>query len=927
MPAQNLSSTPRSRQRLRAGLVALALPAAMITGAGSAAAAVSGNVFQDLNSNGVRDAGGLNSGADTPVAGVTVRAFTSTGRRIGPVTTDAEGNYSLNVPRNKVVRVEFSGLPDGLAPGFVGDGAGPAVQIAKEPAGDVNFAVNRPGDYCQDNPTLATNCFVYGKQFGDGQFADDGALVSFAYGATGSDTPTKLAKARDIGTTWGLAWDRNRSRLYSAAYAKRHTGFGPNGTGAIYSTDTASGTTSLLFDANTIAPNHAGADPHPTSASLAAGTGVNTWHHDVNAFTAVGKIAFGDIDVADDGSTLFAVNLASRELIEIPLGDTIDPASVRRTAIPVPAGVPTGDARPFAVSYHRGTVYVGLVNSAETSQDAADLHAYVYGFTPGGAFSGPVLDFPLDYSRACAVVFQCSSGDTAEWTPWASAFTIGEPSFNPGFDPRWKPQPMLTDIEFAPDGSMLLGLRDRFGDQIGNFQGTDDVNDSTTLLQVTPVGDVLRAAPLSAGGWGLESNGASPAGASASFTSGGGADTGHGPGGGEFYFQESLAGAFDDTSLGGLAQVPGFGSVAQTQNDPQDVRQAGATTLSHSDGTTATRYTVFQGPAGDPPPLNGSLGKASGLGDLEALCAAAPIQIGNRVWLDKDRDGKQDAGESGIGGVAVRLYDGEGTLLATTRTVAGGLYYFAASNVPGGIQPGTRYTIRVPLKQKKLKKYALTKANVGSHDGRDSDGRASGPFGVAIVTTGGAGQNNHTHDFGFVLGNTRLAIDKRAAGTASSGENLIYTMEVKNTGTNTAQNVVVRDRLPQGLALIRQTTSQVAIRHSSTSYDPVTRLVTVTTRPGAQRFTKRRGRSKIRLARTGSNVRYTNANGTLTFRLGSIAPGRTKSITLRVRVLANTRGARINRARAAAANAPRVSDVARTEIRGVDIATLPAVTG
>ena len=326
-------------------------------------------------------------------------------------------------------------------------------------------------------------------------------------------------------------------------------------------------------------------------------------------------------------------------------------------------------------------------------------------------------------------------------------------------------------------------------------------------------------------------------------------------------------------------------------------------------------------------PLNGSLGKASGLGDLEALCAAAPIQIGNRVWLDKDRDGKQDAGESGISGVAVRLYDSEGTLLATTRTVAGGLYYFAASNVPGGIQPSTRYTIRVPLKQKKLKKYALTKANVGSHDGRDSDGRTSGPFGVAIVTTGGAGQNNHTHDFGFVLGDTRLAIDKRAAGTASSGENLIYTMEVKNTGTNTAQNVIVRDRLPQGLALIRQTTSQVAIRHSSTSYDPVTRLVTVTTRPGAQRFTKRRGRSKIRLARTGSNVRYTNANGTLTFRLGSIAPGRTKSITLRVRVLASTQGARTNRARAAAANAPRVSDVARTVIHGVDIATLPAVTG
>ena len=917
MPASVSTTTP-ARRKLRAGLLAATLPAALLAGAGTGAAAVSGNVFQDFNANGVRDAGGVNAAADVPVAGVTVRAFTAQGRQIGPVTTDAQGNWSLAVPRGKVVRVEFSALPDGLAPSAVGAGAGPAVQFVKEPATDVNFAVNRPGEYCQDNPDLATNCYVYGKQFGDGRHADEDAIVSLAYGANGNDKPTSLATARDVGTTWGLAWDPVRSRLYSAAYAKRHTGFGAQGTGAIYSTDPASGTTSLLFDVNAIAPGLAGADPHPTSNSFAAGTGVNTWHHDVGAFTAVGKIALGDIDVAPDGSTLFAVNLASRELLEIPLGGTIDPAAVRRTSIPVPAGVPAGDMRPFAVTYHRGTVYVGLVNSAESTQDASDLHAYVYAFTPGGSFSGPVFDFSLGYSRACAATFQCAGGDTARWTPWASAFTIGEPASNPAFDPRWKPQPMFSDIEFAPDGSMLLGLRDRFGDQIGNFAGTDDLNDATSLLEVIPVGDVLRAAPLSAGGWGLESNGASPAGAAAAFTSGGGANTAHGPGGGEFYYQESLAGAFDETALGGLAQVPGFGSLAQTQNDPSDIRQSGVTTLSHADGSTLTRYVVNQGPAGTPPPPSASLGKAAGVGDLEAMCAAAPIQIGNRVWLDRDRDGKQDAGESGISGVAVRLYDGDGNLLATTRTRAGGVYYFDASNVPGGLSPNTRYTIRVPRAQKKLKQYDLTKADIGSHDGRDSDGRRSGPFAVAVVTTGSAGQNNHTYDFGFVLGDTRIAVDKLGPAIADPGDDATYTIEVRNTGGLTAQNVVVRDVLPRGLVLVRRTVSQAAIRRAA-----VRRTQSVRQRRRAARL-----RARIRLARTGSNVRYTNANGTLTFRLGEIRPGKSKRITLHLRVLADTPGgAVVNRARASAANAPRVSDAVRTQIGDVTVVTLPAVTG
>jgi hypothetical protein len=60
---------------------------------------------------------------------------------------------------------------------------------------------------------------------------------------------------------------------------------------------------------------------------------------------------------------------------------------------------------------------------------------------------------------------------------------------------------------------------------------------------------------------------------------------------------------------------------------------------------------------------------------------AIPNSIGNRVWLDTDSDGNQDAGEPGVAGVTVTLYDGTGVnIVATTITDANGNYNF--NNLP-----------------------------------------------------------------------------------------------------------------------------------------------------------------------------------------------------------------------------------------------------
>jgi hypothetical protein len=69
--------------------------------------------------------------------------------------------------------------------------------------------------------------------------------------------------------------------------------------------------------------------------------------------------------------------------------------------------------------------------------------------------------------------------------------------------------------------------------------------------------------------------------------------------------------------------------------------------------------------------------------------------LGDKVWLDADKDGIQDPGEAGVGGVTVTLYDAAGNPIATTTTDPDGNYRFDGlpdgsysvgfSNLPGGM--------------------------------------------------------------------------------------------------------------------------------------------------------------------------------------------------------------------------------------------------
>ena len=124
-----------------------------------------------------------------------------------------------------------------------------------------------------------------------------------------------------------------------------------------------------------------------------------------------------------------------------------------------------------------------------------------------------------------------------------------------------------------------------------------------------------------------------------------------------------------ETFSGGLLQLSNSTAIMSTAIDPYDDFSGGVVL---SENTTGRRRTVPAPPGTDAiletamgggytiydsgqysggPPTESTFGKANGLGDLEAMCEPAPLQIGNYVWEDTDADGEQDPDENPIGGV------------------------------------------------------------------------------------------------------------------------------------------------------------------------------------------------------------------------------------------------------------------------------------
>lgn len=755
---------------------------------------ITGTVYRDYNANASQDTHELG------VEGITVAAVDAAGTTYGPTTTAADGTYTLNVPNGTEVRVEFSGLPTYLKSGPGGGGSATSVAFATSP-GTVNFGVGNPAQYCDANPDMATACYVNGDPLSTTPSPQHpgplDAVVSFPYSASGkwnggpAPMPTHLARADSVGSIWGLAYQRSSQTLFMASMVKRHVGMGRLGTGGIYKVDYSNpGAVEAepFIDLTTIGiPT--GADPRAVTNDLP--NEYDEPSHDTEAYDAVGRRALGDIDMGEDDSTLYVVNLFNKTLYAINIGsDASVPTASDVTAYPVnDPGCANGDYVVWGVEENDGEVYVGLVCTAESmpftttaEQNAARAAMRAHVMQLSGATFTSILDFPLDYDRGR--IAGCCGNPQAEWQPWTSDWvTVASSNAT-----RSYPQAALSDIEFDVDGSLILSFIDRHGHQTGRYNHQPDVNDSAVNYEGMSGGDLLRACKVG-GSYQLESDGKCPAGSGATT----GASNNQGPGGGEYYYEDLYSTLHDEITVGGIALWLGSGEVGSTVYDPLDVRSGGIVWFDNTQGDDSDRYEVYFRD------MNGTLGKAAGLGDLELVCSAAPIQIGNRVWIDTDGDGIQDAGEAGVAGVTVSLYTSGGVLITSTTTDADGLYYF-------NVNPNTDYQIRLDNTADfqsggPLANYNPTLANQGGNDAIDSDGVDVGGGTIGTnVSTAGPGANDHTFDFGFTI-LPDLELTKQVDNPAPNVGDLVeYTVEVRNTGNTSASGITVTDTLPAGLS-------------------------------------------------------------------------------------------------------------------------------
>jgi SdrD B-like domain len=476
----SVTQPPRRSQVLRAlvGTAALigafsgtAVVPQLSIPAAAAAGDVEGSVWQDTKPNGVRD---VAAPTESGIQGITVTIFDKNEQVAGTATTDANGSYAVTPTAAGPWRLEFTNLPDDYVFGRqTTSDKGSSVRFVAAAGTGNDLAVNLLGDYCQNDPAYITNCFTTGR-------ADQGSATrSSVYQIPGTArgyeggpfwTPiTNKALFNQTGATYGLGYQPTSNSWFAGAYLRRFSGFGPAGISGIYK----NGATFIKLSDYGIS---AGTDPHSLTSA------VTFDNHDAATFAQVGKIGLGDVDVSVDGKRLYVVNMNTKQLIAIPItrAGALDVASLSAVAapnavpgaqeigrydIPAPTGCAPASWRPMGIGIRGTSLFIG----GTCSNRQVSIHK----LNPAtAAWTQSVASFDVSYARKGGETFNnWNDTETQLWN---------------------QPQAMVADIAF--DGQdLILGLRDRYGDQTGYNSLTTNTADTTTRYSSQTAGDTLRA--------------------------------------------------------------------------------------------------------------------------------------------------------------------------------------------------------------------------------------------------------------------------------------------------------------------------------------------------------------------------------------------------------------------------------------------------
>jgi hypothetical protein len=792
-------------------------------------AQISGTVFRDVNANGVRE---LASPEEPGEYGVRVSAYNAANTLLGIVYTDASGLYSFTssqTPAATAVRLEFAATT----------GTYPSRKIAPNRT-NVQFVIAGPGainiDYAitdkklsanTSNPYVASTKYTNGNAVsnavGDAGTYDN--LYVFPYDLSNDGGATRRAKNRFLGAVFGLAWQRESRILFMSAYLKRHCSFGPNGIGAIYqsqiNTSGVPATPTLLLDVADL-----GIDVGTNPRIVPLPNQANKPNTDIGVFAEVGKRGIGGIELSDDGRDMYLINMYEKKLHRInignPLKTSFSTADVTGNWVIPDPGITGTEWHPMALKMHEHKLYIGGVCTKEvvTNHNIADtvnLRGIVYEFDPSTNSFTEVLRFPLSNRRGYINEDYRYEYRNNYWSAWQNngniALTgplrsglIGSTT-GPNATGIYYPQPMFSAIEFDIDGSMIVGIRDRFGDQGGYANYFESGNVKGETYTTFSMGEMLRAGK--SGSVFVLENGASVTSAGVTTTTPGLADnnlpqtgsfpgmTGtpwggsYGPGGKYYYYNQNftLTGVPAPVNAlpgityhyvkatGGLAFLPGSNEILYTALDPTNLPNTHgmlkSINLGSNAGNMIGRLHMLGNNSGNPH----NMGKSAAFGDIELLLDAHTVEIGNRVWNDLNLNGRQDADEPGIANVVVVLrspgidgiYNNADDQVWNVTTDANGNYYFdgnivndsrrpaswlGVSSTNSGILPGFEYKVEINSAQSPLAGMILSPANTVA-DEIDNDGVYNVTNVEYIINPGGSAaatssfENNYNIDFGF----------------------------------------------------------------------------------------------------------------------------------------------------------------------------------
>ncbi|MFJ9519347.1 SdrD B-like domain-containing protein [Kitasatospora sp. NPDC101801] len=538
--------------------------------------------------------------------------------------------------------------------------------------------------------------------------------------------PNVIATMPEIGATWGLVWHDSKKLYMEGAFLRRSTYYGPGGSGAIYATDPETKKSALIATVP-------GAGDTKHRFPRAGDTHYPFYRDSMAVWDRTSKEGLGALELTPDEKTLFTVNLNTKELVTLDVsGATVatdptkQPAPVspnKTVAIPNQCAN-ADDWRPWGLGYQEKEkkVYVGGVCSGESLNNGgppsrlapdsavAALKAVVLRYDPAtGAFeSAPAFTQSLDYDRAniCTV---CGGGvQQLRWNPWFPKGVNGWYGSGTAWDAY--AQPILSEIEFDKSGNMILDFRDRFGDQVGLKDYGPIDQPFTSQSTVGGTGGDLRRVCLVGGAyvWDDGSNRACPGTVGQGRYSGtrrpyylrnGRPNTKPSDG----YFSDSWAYTTNHIPQGGLAYDRVSDMTVTTAVDPLTLGDGNAYTggVRWFDNSTG----LSKGTAGGGyQPYSNQLwrtvtfGKGNGMGDLALVQAreipptpgVLPIQIGNRVWFDTNKDGIQQPGESPLGNVHLVLWNDREEPIAEVRTNDKGQWNF-------WVEPNTTYKLTMDM--------------------------------------------------------------------------------------------------------------------------------------------------------------------------------------------------------------------------------------